>query len=138
MTYIQKLQDERWKEKRQEVIERDDYKCQRCHRDDLIFNVHHLQYRKGREPWEYRNDDLLTLCCDCHEVVNTKTPIGEITNPWLVYERMKKQLSVMSPREYEDAISNLSNMLSVSGMGDYLQEISGSGWSGISNSNAQV
>jgi hypothetical protein len=30
-------------------------------------HVHHKYYQKGRLPWEYPNDALITLCWDCHE-----------------------------------------------------------------------
>lgn len=40
-------------------------------------NVHHKYYVKGRTPWEYDNDALITLCQDCHclEHKSTRTPI---------------------------------------------------------------
>ncbi len=35
---------------------------------DLIrgLNIHHKYYVQGREPWEYPNEALITLCEDCH------------------------------------------------------------------------
>lgn len=30
-------------------------------------NVHHTYYIKGKAPWEYEDDALITLCEDCHQ-----------------------------------------------------------------------
>ena len=29
--------------------------------------VHHLRYRLGLAPWEYDDEELITLCIDCHK-----------------------------------------------------------------------
>ena len=33
-------------------------------------HVHHLCYRKGYLPWEYENNELLTLCNICHFIAH--------------------------------------------------------------------
>lgn len=69
--YWEKLRDGRWQRKRLEVMERDDFTCKRCSRrgdDGATLNVHHKIYRKGRDPWDYVDTDLVTLCEECHEV----------------------------------------------------------------------
>lgn len=40
-------------------------------------NVHHRYYVDGKNPWEYDNDALITLCQDCHclEHKSTHTPV---------------------------------------------------------------
>ena len=40
-------------------------------------NIHHKKYIKGRKPWEYEADSLVTLCEDCHHDIHEKviTPI---------------------------------------------------------------
>lgn len=40
-------------------------------------NVHHKYYVAGKNPWEYSNDALITLCQDCHcdEHKSTRTPV---------------------------------------------------------------
>ena len=37
-------------------------------------NVHHTYYIKGRKPWEYGNDTLVTLCENCHKKRHEKAP----------------------------------------------------------------
>ena len=112
MTYAEQLMDPRWKEKRLEIIKRDDYTCQRCYEYRCVLQVHHLHYYPGRKPWEYENGDLITLCDACHESVNVRIPREEITNPWIIYDRLKKSLpGKLSHREYQKAISEICENL---------------------------
>ena len=67
MNYAEKLKDPRWQKKRLEIFERDEWKCRRCKSDDKTLAAHHIKYRRGLEPWDYPNEDLLTLCESCHE-----------------------------------------------------------------------
>ena len=62
------FRDSRWQQKRLEVMERDQWKCQSCHKggEGVTLNVHHIYYEKGKDPWEYENDLLITWCEDCH------------------------------------------------------------------------
>ena len=64
--YYEKLKDPRWQKKRLEIFKRDNFTCQSCFADDITLTVHHLYYEKGKEPWDYPNQALITLCIDCH------------------------------------------------------------------------
>ena len=64
--YHQSLKDGRWQRRRLEIMERDDFKCCGCGTTDGL-NVHHLRYIAGRKPWEYDDEDLITLCAKCHK-----------------------------------------------------------------------
>jgi hypothetical protein len=66
-TYFEKLKDPRWQRKRLEIMQRDDFKCRTCNSETKTLNVHHIRYFKGREPWDYRDWYLVTLCEDCHK-----------------------------------------------------------------------
>ncbi len=66
-TYTEKLKDPRWQKKRLEILKRDNFACRCCTRKDLTLHVHHLFYRKRKDPWGYDIKELLTLCADCHE-----------------------------------------------------------------------
>ena len=59
------LQRPEWKAKRLEILERDGNKCVKCGETKRL-HVHHLSYTKGRDAWEYPNDNLVTLCNGCH------------------------------------------------------------------------
>lgn len=66
--YSEKLKDPRWQKKRLEVFERDNFCCQGCCDTESTLSVHHLRYIPNREPWDYPNDLLLTLCENCHNI----------------------------------------------------------------------
>lgn len=65
-SYIEKLRDPRWQKKRLEALEAADWACQKCGNSEETLHVHHKQYFKGRDPWEYDVDQLAVLCATCH------------------------------------------------------------------------
>jgi len=67
MDYTDKLKDPRWQKKRLKILERDKWECKRCYNAESILHVHHRVYKKAKNPWDYTNDDLITLCEDCHK-----------------------------------------------------------------------
>ncbi len=66
-TYAEKLRDPRWQKKRLEILERDEWTCQLCGDKETTLVVHHRWYRKGKDPWDYPDNCLATLCESCHE-----------------------------------------------------------------------
>ena len=66
-TYWELLKDPRWQRKRLEVLERDGWACRQCKDTTTTLNVHHVYYERGRKPWEYENEALVSLCEPCHE-----------------------------------------------------------------------
>jgi len=66
-SYLEKYKDPRWQKKRLEILERDKWSCKRCTRLDAPLHVHHRIYISGKDPWDYENNLLVTLCEDCHE-----------------------------------------------------------------------
>ena len=68
-SYADKLRDPRWQKKRLEIMERDGFSCRSCKNKERTLNVHHLKYEKGKEPWEYEESEMVTLCEGCHEQV---------------------------------------------------------------------
>ena len=62
------FRDSRWQKKRLQVMERDKWTCRSCGErgEGITLNVHHIFYEKGRAPWEYDDDMLVTWCEDCH------------------------------------------------------------------------
>lgn len=71
-TYSELLQDPRWQRKRLQIMDRDGWKCRQCNEDRLSLHVHHIQYEKGRLPWEYPDSNLITLCFKCHDEKHKK------------------------------------------------------------------
>jgi 5-methylcytosine-specific restriction endonuclease McrA len=72
MSYLEKLKDPRWQRKRLEIMQRDNFTCQVCYTKELTLNIHHLSYRAN--PWESPNDQLTTLCEECHFIVEKIDP----------------------------------------------------------------
>lgn len=69
-----------WKKFRDDLIELDGYKCKECGRNnkEVVLQVHHKNYIKGRLPWEYPLNECETLCRGCHSSRHgiTKPQIG--------------------------------------------------------------
>ena len=69
LTYAEKLQDVRWKRRRDELLRLSNWTCCECHepltagRMDL--QVHHVVYITALDPWMYP-DELLLVLCDWH------------------------------------------------------------------------
>ncbi len=66
MSYAERLKDPRWQQKRLRIMDRDGWQCIACHSKEKTLNVHHTRYVQGRMPWEYADEELHTLCQDCH------------------------------------------------------------------------
>lgn len=65
-TYSEKLKDPRWQRLRLEIFQRDNFACRKCGDTTRTLAVHHLQYQRGKEPWEYPAEALMTVCEPCH------------------------------------------------------------------------
>lgn len=64
MPYGDYLLTEHWQQVRRAALERALYRCQICNSPNYL-NVHHRTYeRRGYE----RDDDLLVLCRNCHQI----------------------------------------------------------------------
>lgn len=77
ISYEELLNCEEWKNKREEILARDNYECQYCHNNKGILQVHHKYYlkypnNKKVKPWEYPNEALITLCDKCHKWEHSK------------------------------------------------------------------
>lgn len=69
MTYAEKLKHPKWQKKRLKILERDDWTCQKCDDDTSTLHVHHLEYTKNTDPWNYNDKTLITLCEYCHSLL---------------------------------------------------------------------
>ena len=69
-TYSEKLKDPRRQKKRLEILDSAGWRCEDCGcglQDGREFHVHHTAYISGKDPHEYGQDLLMSLCVDCHE-----------------------------------------------------------------------
>ena len=67
MQYSDKLKNPQWQKKRLEILQRDEWTCRWCGEKEVSLHVHHVKYKKGKQPWESDNNDLITVCEYCHE-----------------------------------------------------------------------
>lgn len=66
MTYKEQLLDPRWQKKRLKILERDHWQCKSCGDTDSTLHIHHSSY--GVLAWEVSDEDLITVCADCHSL----------------------------------------------------------------------
>jgi hypothetical protein len=74
-SYSQKLKDPRWQKLRLEVMNANDFSCEVCGDGNSTLNVHHKEYFKGHEPWEYEREQLAVICESCHEELHESIDI---------------------------------------------------------------
>jgi hypothetical protein len=70
ITYYELLDRMEWKEKRNEILIRDNYTCQQCNSKNSKGNplqIHHKRYILKSFPWDYVQNDLITYCRSCHK-----------------------------------------------------------------------
>lgn len=62
---------ENFQKARLRVLERDGNRCRTCDHDGSVhrLEVHHRHYRDGANP---KDEDLLTLCVACHDLITNK------------------------------------------------------------------
>lgn len=59
----------RWKRKRESILKRDGYMCQRCKRYGRTVSattVHHIQHADERPDLAFESRNLISLCSACH------------------------------------------------------------------------
>lgn len=89
MTYLEKLNDPRWIAVANRIRERDGHTCQHCKTKGRILDVHHIYYEWGKEPWEYEDDALITLCRLCHgSLEDLKKTVGILATNRSIKERI--------------------------------------------------
>lgn len=67
IAYQEKLKNPLWQRKRLFILTRDAFKCQMCGDTTTTLHVHHRHYLPFRDPWDYPDDLLVTLCDPCHK-----------------------------------------------------------------------
>ena len=58
-----------WKRKRREILQRDNYECQRCKekgKHNQATTVHHIQHLDKRPDLALIDENLVSLCDTCH------------------------------------------------------------------------
>jgi len=98
-----------WQKKRLEILNRDNFTCYDCGDTKTQLHVHHEDYLKNTEPWEYPNEYYTTLCSVCHK--NLHSIKGELMK--VLYENFRcsmrtyRLLNNTTAIHIRDDISNL-------------------------------
>jgi 5-methylcytosine-specific restriction endonuclease McrA len=80
--YREYLQSDEWIEKRDRILKRDKYQCQKCHAPAR--DVHHLTYARVRRE---RDEDLISVCRNCHQFEHQRMTIDEAVRHEVVRRR---------------------------------------------------
>lgn len=94
-SYRESLKHPMWQRKRLQVLERADFKCERCSASEHQLHAHHKVYLRGHQPWEYAQELLECLCDACHERAHAERERLELMiakHPTAVVPRMTKIL----------------------------------------------
>ena len=76
--YSALLKHPKWRQKRIEILEMDNYMCRRCGKRKAN-NVHHRYYENNKNPWDYDNSVLISLCAYCHSIEHKYKPLTHFT-----------------------------------------------------------
>lgn len=66
-TYQEQLEHPQWQRKRLEILSSKGFQCECCRDTEKQLHVHHKRYIKGRDVWDYDNENFLCLCRECHK-----------------------------------------------------------------------
>jgi len=67
MTYQEQIKDPRWQKKKLPILSRDEFMCQSCGDEEEELQVHHIIYYQDRMIWDYKDNELISLCSTCHK-----------------------------------------------------------------------
>lgn len=108
--YSKLLNTNAWKNKRMIILTRDGFKCTKCEKSDCILHVHHKIYIAGRNPWEYNNKHLITLCKECHDEIHRTKKIKRYVKEPSKPKKKKKNIIINSTKK-RYGFSNRDNII---------------------------
>ena len=114
-TYGQKLLRPEWQHRKKAYLNEVGVWCRSCRATDTVIAVHHLNYRPNRQPWEYKNDELIAFCSDCHTAMHKNIDFfrGQIVSSVpaqdlaLLLVTLKDALRLKSPMEITRRIASV-------------------------------
>lgn len=103
MTYSEKLQSPKWQKKRLEIFERDKWQCCRCGNNVSQLHVHHKTYEFGKDPWDYTDQNFMTVCEKCHSDIEYDKTIFNATVKYLLINNVSYYdlIGVLQMKYYE-------------------------------------
>lgn len=111
--YFELLKSPLWQKKRLENLELADWECTNCGNKDNQLQVHHKQYIKGKNPWEYDNEQLQVLCNKCHgemhEILDAIKTIISYSDIYEIYNLLSGFGSDNINSKYDLSLSHADN-----------------------------
>lgn len=95
--YEKLLKDPRWILKRLIILKRDNYRCTTCGSRKRL-QVHHTYYSGGYNPWEYPDEDLITLCEVCHKKYHEEHEVIFMSHPKGSPKKIRKPKRIRSKK----------------------------------------
>ncbi len=74
MTYEEDLSHPNWRNLRERLFKKANYKCSKCSRQGGSLEIHHKYYVDGKRAWEYPEDAFEVLCTKHHAEVHGRAP----------------------------------------------------------------
>ena len=102
MNYKEQLKHPLWQRKRLEIFNRDNFTCQKCNATDKELQVHHLSYSKL--AWEVSNEQLITLCFECHKGVEHDKTIRPQEDYLALIKEMEEKLTDVITENYKASL----------------------------------
>jgi len=103
------LKDPRWQRKRLEILNRDNFTCQKCKSATDTLHVHHRHYIAGRFPWDYSDNLLVTLCQKCHEKEEAdKFDASDLLHSFHYFGMFNSEIRSVLNKILEDRIEKIS------------------------------
>ena len=96
-TYTEKLAHPLWQKRRLEIMGKAGFKCQKCGDGNEELHVHHIKYRSGRQPWEYKDSELICLCHVCHAEEHKRGKVAPSEAPIMT---LNDFITIKSPDEW--------------------------------------
>ena len=127
--YFKKFKNPQWQKKRLEILDRDKWTCQVCGDKESTLHVHHTCYFGKKDPWDYPEENLITLCEECHSLEHDEmfdlikariqilkecgillTDIADLLDEAAPYatdrERLREFSHCMADKEYQEYLSS--------------------------------
>lgn len=73
-----------WINKREDILKRDNYECQRCKKlgkltidQDVILEIHHIKHLEDYPELALEDSNLITVCKSCHNFYHKRFEYSE-------------------------------------------------------------
>ncbi len=114
MKYDDQLKDQRWIDRREEILLRDNDTCQRCGHKRICaastnLNVHHKYYIPNTMAWDYPDEALITWCKKCHREEEILKILQELNSLFIQRMEVYKGNLLVASQQFKNEYNRLSN-----------------------------